>query len=629
MDFEKLADTILKGIGGEENIAGFTHCATRLRFTLKDESLADEAGLKNTKGVLGIARSGGQFQIIIGNEVAKAYAAIQGKMTGDASGAGDEKIAAQKVKISERIFDFVSAIFTPVLPAIIGAGLVKSVLAVAVLLGADTESMTYYFLNFIGDAPLYFLPVMLAFTAAKKLGCNQFLAVSIAGAMLHPSYTALITDAYSIHFSSFLGIPVTLASYSSSVIPVLLMVFALKYMEAFLEKVLPKMVKFFFKPLLCLLIVAPVTFIVLGPIGFVVGVGISTALNALNTYAGWLVPTIIGAIYPLMVTTGMHYGLVPFMMQSLAAEGFETIAGPGNLPSNIAQGAASLCVAVKTKNKELKQTAFTTGTTAVLGITEPALFGVTLKFRKVLACVMLGGGIGGFYAGITGVKCFSFCSPGLLSLVAYIGPDGWTNLLNACISMVIAFAVTFAAVWVWGFEKEAPVQGEEPEIAAGQESPADRKSITAVPHIIASPAKGEAVPLSEVPDATFAEGILGQGAAVKLMGNEIFSPVDGTVASIFATKHAIGLVSEDGVEILIHVGIDTVQLEGKYFEAAVTDGQKVTKGQLLLRCDTEKIREAGFDTITPVIVSNTDAFSRIELVQNGAVEPGADLLRVQ
>lgn len=623
MDFEKLADTILKGIGGEENIAGFTHCATRLRFTLKYESLADEAGLKNTKGVLGIAKSGGQFQIIIGNEVAKAYAAIQGKMTGDASGEGGGQITAKKVKISEQIFDFVSAIFTPVLPAIIGAGLVKSVLAVAVLLGADTESMTYYFLNFIGDAPLYFLPVMLAFTAAKKLGCNQFLAVSIAGAMLHPNYTSLITDAYSIHFSSFLGIPVTLASYSSSVIPVLLMVFALKYMEAFLEKVLPKMVKFFFKPLLCLLIVAPVTFIVLGPIGFVVGVGISTALNALNTYAGWLVPTIIGAIYPLMVTTGMHYGLVPFMMQSLAAEGFETIAGPGNLPSNIAQGAASLCVAVKTKNKELKQTAFTTGTTAVLGITEPALFGVTLKFRKVLACVMLGGGIGGFYAGITGVKCFSFCSPGLLSLVAYIGPDGWANLLNACISMVIAFVVTFAAVWVWGFEKEVPVQSAELETAAQQDN------ITAATHIIASPAKGEAVPLSEVRDATFAEGILGQGAAVKLAGNEIFSPVNGTVASIFATKHAIGLVSEDGVEILIHVGIDTVQLEGKYFEAAVTDGQKVTKGQLLLRCDIEKIREAGFDTITPVIVSNTDAFSRIELVQTGAVEPGADLLRVE
>lgn len=261
MDFEKLADIILKGIGGEENISGFTHCATRLRFTLKDEAKADEQTLKNTKGILGIARSGGQFQLIIGNEVAKAFAAIQGKLKNTPAAGGTDATDQPKAKRkpTEVLFDFVSSIFTPVLPAIIGAGLVKSVLAVAVLLGMNTERNTYYFLNLIGDAPLYFLPLMLAFTASKKLGCNQFLAVAIAGAMVHPNYAALITDAFNIHFSSFLGIPVTLATYSSSVIPVILMVIALKYIEGFLEKFLPKMIKFFFKPLLCLLIVAPLT----------------------------------------------------------------------------------------------------------------------------------------------------------------------------------------------------------------------------------------------------------------------------------------------------------------------------------------------------------------------------------
>ena len=343
MDFEKLAEVILKGIGGEENIAGLTHCATRLRFTLKDESRADEPLLKSTKGILGIAKSGGQFQLIIGNEVSKAFQAIQTLRSAGAGGAGaagggargkdasgngadlSENAGASpapvkaKRKPVEVIFDFVSSIFTPVLPAIIGAGLVKSVLAVAVLLGMDPEGMNYYFLNLIGDAPLYFLPVMLAFTASKKLGCNQFLAVSIAGAMLHPNYAALITDAFTINFTTFLGIPVTLATYSSSVIPVLLMVIALKYIEGSLEKILPKMVKFFFKPLLCLLIVAPLTFIVLGPIGFVAGAAISSGLNLLDSYAGWLVPTLVGAVFPLMVTAGMHYGLVPFMMQSIAA----------------------------------------------------------------------------------------------------------------------------------------------------------------------------------------------------------------------------------------------------------------------------------------------------------------------
>lgn len=576
---------------------------------------------------VGIAKSGGQFQIIIGNEVPKAYGAIQGKMKGSAVGEKEQKILPKKMKISERIFDFVSAIFTPVLPAIIGAGLVKSVLAVAVLLGADTESMTYYFLNFIGDAPLYFLPVMLAFTAAKKLGCNQFLAVSIAGAMLHPNYTALITDAYSIHFSSFLGIPVTLASYSSSVIPVLLMVFALKYMEAFLEKVLPKMVKFFFKPLLCLIIVAPVTFIVLGPIGFVVGVGISTALNMLNTYAGWLVPTIIGAVYPLMVTTGMHYGLVPFMMQSLAAEGFETIAGPGNLPSNIAQGAASLSVAIKTKKKELKQTAFTTGVTAVLGITEPALFGVTLKYKKVLACVMLGGGVGGFYAGIMGVKCFSFCSPGLLSLVAYIGPDGWLNLIHSCISMIIAFAVTFAAVWIWGYKEEDTDDSGTENVQEGKKASAEENVLPS--EGIASPVNGKAVPLSEVPDPTFAEEMLGKGAAVDPSEGGFYAPVSGTISTVFPTKHAIGITGDKGEEILIHVGLDTVQLDGKYFETTVSEGQHVEAGTLLLTCELEKVREAGYKTITPVIVTNPEDYPAVSLARSGEIKAGERLISLR
>lgn len=628
MDFNQLADNILAGIGGEENIAGFTHCATRLRFTLKDEAKADEDRIKSAKGVLGVARSGGQFQIIIGNEVPKAFAAIQAKIKGDFSGQAPEGESGSKPKLTEKIFDFVSSIFTPILPAIIGAGLMKSVLAVAVLLGMNTEGMTYYFLNLIGDAPLYFLPVMLAFTTSKKLGCNQFIAVSIAGAMLHPNYTALITDAFNIHFSSFLGIPVTLATYSSSVIPVLLMVAALKYVDLVLDKIIPKMVKFFFKPLLCLLIVAPLTFIVLGPIGFVAGSGISTALNLLNEHVSWLVPTIIGVIFPLMVTTGMHYGIVPFMMQSLAAQGFETICGPGNLPSNIAQGAASLCVALKTKNSEMKQTAFTAGTTAVLGITEPALFGVTLKFKKVLPCVMIGGGVGGFYAGIMGTKCFSFCSPGLLSLVAYVGPDGWGNLIHSCISMAIAFVVTFALVWFRGFE-EAP-QAEDKENAKDSMSTTEKKEYHSTKkQIIVSPAKGEVIPLSEVPDATFAAEILGKGAAIKLTGNEIYSPVSGTVASIFPTKHAIGLISDDGTEVLIHIGLDTVKLEGKYFDVFVKAEQHVKKGDLLVKCDLEMIKQAGYQTITPIIITNTAAYTDITMLCTGEIEPGTEILCVR
>ena len=452
MNHNELAKQLLPAIGGEANIAGLTHCATRLRFTLKDESLADEATVKAIKGVLGVARSGGQFQVIIGPEVPKAYAAIQSMASIKPTGSATEAEPVQKKKFSDKLFDFVSSVFTPVLPAIIGAGLIKSFLSLAVLLGMDSNGSTYLFLNVIGDAPLYFLPLMLAYTASKKMGCNSFLAVAIAGALVHPNYTALITDAFNIHFSSVFGIPVTLASYNSSVIPVLLMVFALTYVERFFDRVIPKLVRFFFKPLLTMLVVGLLTFIVLGPIGFVVGVGISTVLNFLSAHVSWLVPMIVGGVFPLMVTTGMHYGIFPFMLHSISASGYEQICCPGNLPSNMCQGAAAIAVGLRTKNEELKQTALTAGLTAFLGTTEPALFSVTLKFKRVLASVMIGGAAGGLYAGIMNTKCYSFCSPGLLSLVAFIGPDGWGNLIHSVISFVIGCCITFLLVWFWGYK---------------------------------------------------------------------------------------------------------------------------------------------------------------------------------
>lgn len=626
MDYKQVASAIVQGIGGESNIAGLTHCATRLRFTLRDDGAAQEDVVKGIKGVLGVARSGGQFQVIIGNEVPKVFAAIQEITTIGDSGA--QAATAQKVKISERIFDFIASIFTPVLPAIIGAGLVKSVLALAVLLGMDAQSNTYYFLNIIGDAPLYFLPMMLAVTASKKLGCNSYMAVAITGALLHPNYTALITDAFSLHFSSMFGLPVTLASYNSSVIPVILMVILLKYVDLLLDRIIPKMVKFFFKPLLTLIIVASGTFLVLGPIGFVVGIGISTGLNMLSTYVGWLVPTIIGAIFPLMVTTGMHYGIVPFMLQSIAAQGFEQICCPGSLPSNIAQGAASLAVACRTKRSELKQTAFTSGITAVLGVTEPALFSVTLKFKKVLACVMIGGACGGLYSGLMGVKCFSFCTPGLLSMVAFVGPDGWGNLIHSCIAMVIGFVVTFVLVWVWGYRdsvEEMPIAQEESE--APKTAPA--VSAAGREEVVCLPATGWVVPLAQVPDPTFAEEILGKGAAVIPEDGKFYAPVDGEITNLTDTKHALGITSTGGLELLIHIGLETVALNGKGFTLHVEEGQKIRKGDLLVECDLAYVKAQGCEIITPVIVTNADDYKAVTPLCDGQQAVGVPLLAVK
>lgn len=620
MDHNKLASEIIQCIGGEQNISGLTHCATRLRFTLKNDDAADETKVKSIKGVLGVVKSGGQFQVIIGNEVAKVYDAIMSKNT---ISTAENPAPKQNGKISEKVFDFIASIFTPILPAIIGAGLVKSVLALAVLLGLDNQSNTYYFINIIGDAPLYFLPMMLAVTASKKIGCNPYMAVAITGALLHPNYTALITDAFSLHFSSMFGIPVTLASYSSSVIPVILMVFLLKYVDRLLERIIPKMFKFFFKPLLLLLIVASCTFIILGPIGFVVGIGICTGLNFLSEHVGWLVPTIVGGVFPLMVTTGMHYGIVPFMLQSISAQGFEQICGPGNLPSNIAQGAASLAVACKTKKAELKQTAFTTGFTAVLGVTEPALFGVTLKYKKVLICVMIGGACGGLYAGLMNVKCFSFCSPGLLSMVAFVGPDGWTNLINAAISMAIAFVATFVLVWFWGYRDENVEINEaekENDMISEKESTSE---------YLASPVSGDTIALSQVPDATFAEEMLGKGIAFCPEDGNFYAPEDGIVSVVFPTGHAIGISCHSGIELLIHIGLDTVQLEGEGFKVHVEQGQTVKQGDLLVECDLELLRKRGYQTITPMIVTNSDEFAEVSALKSGKAQPGEKVLKVK
>jgi PTS system beta-glucosides-specific IIC component len=377
----------------------------------------------------------------------------------------NEEFMAERKK-KDWLFEFVNAVFTPILPAIIAAGLIKAVLAVAVLCGLDTQSHTYYFMNLIGDAPIYFLPVMLAYTSSKKFGCNSFIAVAIAGAMLHPQYAALIKEAYSLKFSSFLGIPVALVHYNSSVLPAILMTAVLARFERLCNQLLPALLRSLFTPLLCVLIVAPLTFLVLGPAGYLIGLGISSGLNILTSHVGWLVPTLIGTFMPLLVSTGMHMGLAPFQMQAIAAHGYETICGPGCLPSNIAQGAASLAVAIRAKDPSQRETAMSAGTTALCGITEPALFGVTLKNRRVLYCVMTGGFFGGLFAGITGVKTFTFCAPGVLALVAYIGDDGIRNLLMAVVSMVISFIITFILTYIWGYRTDLNLDRKDSQTSA-------------------------------------------------------------------------------------------------------------------------------------------------------------------
>lgn len=457
MDAKKTAQLVLKEVGGAENVSYLTHCVTRLRFTLKSMEGIDEDRVKAIPGVVGVVNKGGQFQVIIGNEVVRVYNEVLklGKFeTGDPIKADDAP--EEKKGIVPTILDTIAGIFSPIMSIIAGAGMIKALLSILVLFDLiDNSGNLYYFLKFIADASYYFLPIYLAKSAAKKFGCNEFMAMLMGGILLHPNLSALASDG--ADYVTVLGLPVKMVTYSSSVIPIILIVFALSYVEKFVEKIVPSVVKFILRPLLTILIMVPIALVVLGPMGSIIGDALVGLLLAIEKVAPWALPTIIGGLMPFLVMTGMHYSLLPAYVNSLSSLGYETIIGPGNLPSNIAQGAAALCVAVKTKNRDFRQLAVSGGVTALLGVTEPALFGVNLRLRKPMIATTIGGALGGLYAGITGVRRFGGGGAGLAAIGLYVGEDP-SNVINALIAAAIAFVATFAILWFIGFEDVKPDQ---------------------------------------------------------------------------------------------------------------------------------------------------------------------------
>lgn len=617
MDYGVLGKSILENVGGVNNVLFLTHCATRLRFNLKDDNKVNVESLKKTKGVIGVVNKGGQFQVIIGSDVSNVYKVIN--ELGTFKESTDRKGDKEKGPLV-KVFDTIAGIFTPIIPAITGAGMLKCVLALLVSFKLiDTSAQTYYILNFIADAAFYFLPFLLADSAAKKFRCNPYMAMTIAGVLLHPSLGALKTAGEAV---SFLGLPVTLAGYSSSVIPIILGVWFMSFIEPIADKVSPKVVKFFTKPLLTLMITAPVVLIVLGPMGTIMSEFVASGIEYLNTYASWLVPLVVGTFTPLLVMTGMHYGLIPIGINNVATAGVDTVVGPGMLGSNIAQGAAALAVALKTKNKDLKQLATSSGITAVCGITEPAMYGVNIKLKTPLIASMIGGGVAGLYLGITGVGRFVTGSPGLLALPGYIGTDGYTNIINACIGAGIAFVVSFAATFILGFED--PV--EEVEEIEKNDNVKVEKLVNKI--MILSPVDGDIIPLTKIKDETFASGIMGKGIAIMPKSGKFVSPINGTVQTIFKTKHAIGLLTDDGAEVLIHIGMDTVKLDGEHFISHIKDGDRVKVGDPLVDVDLEAVKAKGFDIITPIIITNTDSYLEIAETEQKEVKSLDDILTI-
>lgn len=623
MNYKSLAETILGLVGGESNIKALVHCATRLRFTLKDESKADTAKLKNTKGVMGAVSNGGQYQVIIGSDVSHVFKEIMAMTKLDNSESGSEQ--KDNRKLGAKVIDTITGIFTPILPAITAAGMIKAVLALLIATNAlSNTSQTYQVLNFMADAGFYFLPIILANSAAKRFKVNGYLAMMIGGMLLHPNFTAMISGAKEAGTGiAVFGLNIPLASYGSSVLPIILAIWFMSYVEPFADKISPKAVKYFTKPLITSLIVGIATLTLIGPLGYMLSDKVAQAIYAIESYASWLVPTVLGVLSPVLVMTGTHYGIIPIGINNIMTVGYDTFVGPAMMASNVAQGGAALAISLKTKDSDLKQLASTSGITALCGITEPALYGVNLKTKIGLYASMIGGGLGGLFFGIFSVRRFATGSPGVLTLPVYIGGETMSNFFYACIGVAISIVVAFIVAYV--MYKDA----EGVKLAETKEEKTEKVAVAKEGmNVVCSPLTGEAVSLGLVNDPTFSEEIMGKGMAIIPTEGKVVSPVNGTVAMIFDTKHAIAIKDENGVELLIHIGLDTVKLGGKYFTAHVKAGDKVEVGTPLVDFDLQGIKNEGYDCITPVIITNTAEYASVLAIDDKAVKCGEEIIKV-
>ena len=623
----KIAEEVLAAVGGSENIVSVTHCMTRLRFVLKDQSIPNKKKLESIKGVMGTNIAGGQYQVIIGNSVGNVYKELI-EISGVIDTTADFKAAQVKEKVNPVVaaLDFIAGCMTPLFTAIIAGGLIKVLLVIfgPTLLGVlSSESDTYILMNALGDAPFYFLPILVAFTASKKLNCNSFLAVMVSSILIYPDVITLLGSEQATHL--FGVIPVVHGSYASSIIPAMLSTILLKYVEILVDKIVPDWSKNFLKPLLIVLITAPITLCALAPLGLMVGNGLQFVINGIYGFAPWLAMLLFSAFMPFIVMTGMHWAFVPACLLGLANPGYDLLLLPAMLASNTAQAGATFGVAAKTKDKELREMAIPAGISALLaGVTEPAMYGITLRLKKPMIAACIASGIGGLITGIVTLKAYAFATPCLTAIVQFIAPDGGNNIICAVIVFVVSLVVSFVLSFIMTENDESQ---EDENVSTESFSESETKTFsdtteTSAKTIITSPVKGDIIPLTEVKDPTFAEGILGDGFAVIPTEGKVYAPFTGSCENIFDTLHALGLVSDNGIELLIHVGLETVNLNGAPFTAHVKNGQHFKKGDLLLEFDIDAIKKAGCEIQTPIIVTNTDEYEHLSVEHDRIVIGG-------
>ncbi|MBU8567698.1 beta-glucoside-specific PTS transporter subunit IIABC [Virgibacillus pantothenticus] len=633
MKYEKLAKAIIENVGGKENVNSVVHCITRLRFKLKDEGKANTEVLENMDGVVTVRQSGGQYQVVIGNHVPDVYKAVVAEGGFESNRPVDDPDdKSNKGSLLDRFIDMISGIFQPILAVLVASGMIKGFNALFIAMGWLNEaSGTYQVLNAIGDALFYFLPIFLGYTAMKKFGGTPFLGMLIAGALVYPAldpgaqageplYTLFAGTLFEspVHIE-FFGIPIILMTYAMSVIPIILSTFFAAKLENFFARIVPDVVKTFVVPMLTVLIIVPLTFILIGPIATwasqLLGAGTIWLYELSPVIAG----AVVGAFWLVFVMFGLHWGLVPIAINNFSSQGWDPILALMFVHSFALAGALT-AIWMRTKKQKLKTLTPPAILSAIFGVTEPGMYGIALPLKKPFIFTLIASGIGGALLGLFGTVGYAMGGLGIFQLPSFIQPKEGINvafigaLIAAAVGTVLAFVLTY-------FFSGANKETEEP---APQAEDNTKQNVTS--KVIESPLNGEVIKLADISDSAFASGALGKGVAIKPSEGKLISPVAGTVSALFDTQHAIGIVTEHGAELLVHIGMDTVQLEGKFFNAHVAQGDKIKKGQLLIEFDIEAIEKAGYDIATPVVITNFDQYTSIETAEEGTIQIGKPII---
>ena len=603
-DYEKLAVDIINAVGGKENIVKAARCATRLRLVLKETPKDAHKKVSELTGVITVVENNGQFQVVIGTHVGKVFDKVQTLVDLEDS----SKDEAPKGTILNRVIATMSAVFAPFIYILAAAGILQGCLILINMAYPSFQSTgTYEVLSFMSWAPFTFLPIFIAITASRHFKCNMFIAVACCAALVSPTWSEIAARIAGGENISFLGIALAETTYTSSVLPPLFLVWILSYVEKFVEKSLPDVVMSLFTPLLCMIIMVPLTIVAIGPVSDNLATAIANGYNSLYNFAPALAAAVIGGLWQIVVIFGVHWGVTPMCLANYDMYGMDTFQAFQTM-AVVAQMGAAFGVFLKAKKMETKNVSLSAGITGIFGITEPAIYGVTLKYKKPFICGCVAGAIGAVVASFFNVAYYAYAGlPGLLTVVNAINPENPTSIIGMGIGCAIAVIGSIVLVQIVGFGEESEKAKEEIiENEVANTVLDGRKEIK-------NPISGRVLPLSKVEDAVFSSGAMGDGIAIDPTDNKVYAPFDGSVEFIADTKHAVGLKSDDGVELLIHVGMDTVKMNGKGFDVKTKVNQRVKEGDLLLEFDRNEIQKEGYSLITPVVITNSCNYEQNEL----------------